>query len=109
MGNNGYDMQGEHAMDQKKIDRINVLARKSRAEGLTDAEKKEQLALRQAYVTAFRQSLTNQLDNTWIVDEQGNKRRLERRPDTRKKGAAPAEEPEPLKLKAGQDGEKTAD
>lgn len=83
-------------MDQKTIDRINFLARKSRAEGLTDAEKEEQIALRQAYVAAFRQSLTNQLDHTWIVDEQGNKRRLERRPGTRK-------------METDRDGNKTTD
>lgn len=96
-------------MDQKKIDRINVLARKSRAEGLTDAEKKEQLALRQAYVAAFRQSLTSQLENTWVVDEQGNKRRLERRPDLHKKGTAQAEEPEPFQVKSKQNGAKHSD
>lgn len=96
-------------MNQEKIDRINFLARKSRAEGLTDAEKEEQLALRQEYVAAFRQSLTSQLDHTWIVDGQGNKSRLERRPGVREKKAAPAEEPMPLKVELGQDGKKTAD
>ena len=60
-------------MNQEKIDRINFLARKSRTDGLTDAEKEEQLALRQEYIAAFRRSLTGQLDNTWIVDEKGNK------------------------------------
>ena len=60
-------------MNQEKIDRINFLARKSRTDGLTDAEKEEQLALRQEYIAAFRRSLTGQLDNTWIVDERGTK------------------------------------
>ena len=66
-------------MNQEKIDRINFLAHKSRTDGLTDAEKEEQLALRQEYIASFRRSLTGQLDNTWIVDEKGNKRKLERR------------------------------
>lgn len=78
-------------MDQEQIARINFLARKSRAEGLTDAEKEEQLALRQAYVAAFRKSLTSQLEHTWIVDEQGNKRRLERRPGASKGKMRPSE------------------
>ena len=33
-------------MEQSKIDRINELYRKSKAEGLTEAEKKEQTLLR---------------------------------------------------------------
>ena len=41
-------------MDQKKIDRINVLARKSKAEGLTEDEKKEQALLRQEYIAIVR-------------------------------------------------------
>lgn len=59
---------------QEKIDRINALARKSRTpEGLTDAEKAEQAALRSEYVAAVRASLRGQLDNTYVVDAAGNR------------------------------------
>lgn len=97
-------------MNQEKIDRINFLARKSRTDGLTDAEKEEQLTLRQEYVAAFRQSLTSQLDHTWVVDETGNKRRLERRPGARKNRTSSAQDEQmPLKLKIKKNGEESAD
>ena len=52
---------------QEQIDRINALARKSRTpEGLTEAEKEEQAALRAQYVAAVRESLTANLENTYI-------------------------------------------
>ena len=95
-------------MNQEKIDRINFLARKSRTDGLTDAEKEEQLALRQEYIAAFRRSLTGQLDNTWIVDEKGTKRKLERRPGVAKKKTA-AVEPMPLKVNMENNRKKTSD
>lgn len=63
-------------MEQSLIDRINELARKAKAEGLTDAEKEEQTELRNAYRQAFRANLTAQLDNTYVVDEKGNKRKI---------------------------------
>ena len=67
-------------MDQKKIDRINELARKARTpEGLTEAEMQEREVLRREYIESFRRSLTSQLDNTYIVDEQGNKTALKDR------------------------------
>ncbi|MBQ1371679.1 MAG: DUF896 domain-containing protein [Oscillospiraceae bacterium] len=66
-------------MDQKKIERINELARKAKAEGLTPAELAERDALRKEYVAAVRENLRAQLDNTWLVDEAGNKRPLPRR------------------------------
>lgn len=67
-------------MEQKKIDRINELARKAKTpEGLTDEEKVERAALRQEYVNAVTGSLKAQLDNTYIVDERGNKTKLTRR------------------------------
>ena len=49
-------------MDEQKIKRINELYRKSKAEGLTESEKKEQKILRQEYVDSFRQNLRSQLD-----------------------------------------------
>ena len=43
-------------MDEQKVKRINELYRKSKAEGLTDAEKKEQKILRQEYIDAFKRN-----------------------------------------------------
>ena len=64
-------------MDQKKIDRINELSRKSRTpEGLTEEEKQEREVLRREYIESFKRSLVGQLDNTYIVDEHGNKTAL---------------------------------
>lgn len=60
-------------MEQSKIDRINELAKKSKAEGLTPAEAEEQKVLRAEYVAAFRASLTAQLESTVIVDKNGNR------------------------------------
>ena len=37
----------------------------------------ERALLRREYVEAVKASLRAQLDNTYIVDEQGNKRKLE--------------------------------
>lgn len=67
-------------MKQEKIDRINELAKKSKSEeGLTEEEKKEQAQLRLEYINSFKASLIGQLENTYIVDEKGNKRKLERK------------------------------
>ena len=63
-------------MDQKKIDRINFLAKKQRTEGLTEEETAEQKDLRREYINAFKQSLISQLDSIYIVDEKGNKKKL---------------------------------
>ena len=66
-------------MEQKKIDRINELARKKKTEGLTPAELEEQAALRAEYIAGFRASLTAQLDNTVFVDKDGNRTKVERK------------------------------
>ncbi len=60
-------------MDQKKIDRINELSKKSKTIGLTEAEKAEQTELRNEYRAAFRRSLSSQLDNTYIMEPDGTK------------------------------------
>lgn len=66
-------------MEQSKIDRINELARKSRAGGLTEDELKEREALRREYIDSVVGSLRGQLDNTYIVDGKGNKTKLRRK------------------------------
>ena len=60
------------AMDEKKIARINVLYHKSKAEGLTEDELKEQQLLRREYIDSFKQNLRNQLDNISIVEADGS-------------------------------------
>ncbi len=58
-------------MTKEKIARINELARKSRTgEGLTDAEKTEQAALRQEYRDGVKANLEGQLKNIEIVDKE---------------------------------------
>lgn len=66
-------------MDQKKIDRINALARKSRTEELTPDEKAEQQALRAEYIAAVKASLTGTLDNTYIQRPDGSKEKLKKK------------------------------
>lgn len=57
---------------EQKINRINELYRKSKAEGLTEEEKAEQSALRKEYVMSVRRNLQAQLDNISIVESDGN-------------------------------------
>lgn len=63
-------------MDDTLIKRINELSRKAKAEGLTEDEKAEQATLRAQYIAAFRQGMMNTLDQVYIVDEKGNKKKL---------------------------------
>ena len=63
------------------IKRINELSHKSKAEGLTDEEKAEQKKLREEYVAAIKGNIRSQLENTKVVDENGNKVDLKRRKD----------------------------
>ena len=64
-------------MDQKKIDRINELARRVKAgETLTPEEQAEQAELRREYLDSVKANLVSQLENTWIVEPDGTKHRL---------------------------------
>ncbi len=59
------------------LKRINELAKKQREVGLTEEEKAEQAILRREYIDSVVGSLKTELDNTYIVDENGNKRKVE--------------------------------
>ena len=61
------------------IRRINELAHKAKAEGLTEEETKERDALRRQYIDAFKRNLTAQLDNTYIVTPDGKKTKLKKK------------------------------
>ena len=65
-------------MDQKKVDRINFLARKSKSEGLDAAELAEQKALRAEYLAEFRASFTGILENTVIQYPDGSRKSLKK-------------------------------
>ncbi len=66
-------------MNQSVIERINSLAKKAREEGLSAEEAEEQKILRKEYIAMFRANLSVQLENTYIVDEKGNKRKLQKK------------------------------
>lgn len=66
-------------MDQKKIDRINELARRAKSLPLTESEKAEQATLRREYIDSVVGSLKGQLDNTYIIDKNGNKTKLRKK------------------------------
>ena len=61
------------------IARINELARKAKAEGLTPEETTERDKLRRIYIDSVKASLTGQLDNTYIVYPDGTMKKVERK------------------------------
>lgn len=66
-------------MTEEKIKRINELARKQKSGGLTEEEKAEQFKLRREYIDAYKQSLIAQLENTYILEPDGTKRKVGRK------------------------------
>ncbi|WP_108308010.1 DUF896 domain-containing protein [Metalysinibacillus jejuensis] len=59
-------------LSQEKIARINELSKKAKAGILTEEEAKERSMLRKEYLTSFRQSMRNTIENVTVMDEQGN-------------------------------------
>ena len=60
-------------MEKEQIERINELAKKSKETPLTEEELAEQARLRKEYIEEWRASTIALLENTYIVDEKGNK------------------------------------
>ncbi len=63
-------------MTQEKINRINELAKKAKAEGLTEAEKDEQTELRNEYRASVTGNLLQQLEKTYIMTLDGKKHKV---------------------------------
>lgn len=59
-------------MDQKGIDRINELSKKSKTVGLTPEEKDEQQKLRKEFILSVRMNLRSQLENIDIAEPDGS-------------------------------------
>lgn len=56
-------------MEKAKLNRINELAHKSKAEGLTEEERKEQHELRQEFLDEIRADVRASLESIEIVDD----------------------------------------
>ena len=68
-------------MTQDKIARINEFARRVKAgEILTAEEQAERAALRREYIDSVKANLVSQLDNTYLVEPDGTKHRLPKKP-----------------------------
>lgn len=64
---------------EEVIARINILAHKAKAEGLTQEELAERDKLRRIYIDSVKASLTGQLENTYILYPDGTKKKVERK------------------------------
>ena len=61
------------------IARINALAKKEKAEGLTEEELREREKLRRIYIDSVKANLVGQLENTYILRPDGSKEKVERK------------------------------
>ena len=66
-------------MEKEKIDRINFLAKKKKAEGLTDEELAEQKVLYEEYLEGYRRNLRSTLGNTVVQRPDGTKEKLRKK------------------------------
>ena len=70
------ETEGVRTIEQWKKDRISELTRISRERELTAEEQTERQALREEYLASWRESVVGTLENTYLVDEKGNKTKL---------------------------------
>ena len=61
------------------VERINVLARKAKNEGMTEEETAERDKLRRIYIDSVKANLVGQLDNTYILRPDGTKEKVQRK------------------------------
>ncbi len=67
-------------MGESVLERINELAKKAKTEGLTPEEFEEREVLRKKYLENFRKNFRESiLEKTYIMDEDGNKRKLQKK------------------------------
>lgn len=66
-------------MKKEEIKRMNELYHLSQERALSEDEFAEWEELKKRYVADFKASLTAQLNNTYIIDDKGNKRKLEKK------------------------------
>lgn len=68
-------------MTPEAINRINELARKAKAQGLTEEEALEQKKLRQEYLDSVKKNLVSQLENISILEPDGTKKKVQKKKD----------------------------
>ena len=66
-------------MNKEKIERINELARKKKAGGLTEEELAEQAALRKEYLDEYRENLKAMLDGIVVQEKDGTRHPLKKK------------------------------
>lgn len=62
--------------ETERLKRINQLAEKAKTTGLTPAEIEERAVLRKEYLAAFRANMTAQMEQIYIMDADGNKKKV---------------------------------
>jgi uncharacterized protein YnzC (UPF0291/DUF896 family) len=66
-------------MEQKKIERINFLAKKKKTEGLTEEEQREQKELYEEYLEGYRRNLRSTLGSAVIERPDGTREKLNKK------------------------------
>ncbi|MCC4721984.1 DUF896 domain-containing protein [Salinicoccus sp. RF5] len=59
-------------LEKEKLQRINALAAKKKADSINKEELEELKGLREEYLENFRSSFRKQVENTKVVDPEGN-------------------------------------